>query len=148
MGLAGTVTHIGVCVSEMARSRRFYEEGLGFRFVRELRVAGEPSDTLLELSGVDLHAVYVERDGFCLELLHYASPRSAAVAPPHAMNDLGFTHLSIQVPSIATAVAALRAAGAVILEATRIEIGGREVAIFARDPDGLLIELVAAPPGA
>jgi catechol 2,3-dioxygenase-like lactoylglutathione lyase family enzyme len=144
----GKVTHIGVCVSDMARSRRFYEEALGFRYLRELRVAGEPSDTLLRLSGTDLHAVYVERDGFCLELLHYTSPRSAASPPPHAMNDLGFTHLSIQVPSIEAAMATLRAAGAAILDSTLIEIGGRKVAVFLKDPDGLLIELVAAHPEA
>src|SRR5512134_3809222 len=106
------VSHIGICVSDMDRSIAFYRDVLGFRFDRELRVAGEPSDTLLRLRGVDLHAVYLERDGFCLELLHYASPRSARVAPAHAMNDLGFTHLSVKVPSIDQALEDLAAAGA------------------------------------
>mgnify|MGYP000902045821 CR=1 FL=1 len=148
MALAGKATHIGVCVSDMARSRRFYEEVLGFRFVYELRVAGEPSDTLLRLKETDLHAVYVERDGFRLELLHYASPRSPEKAPARTMNDLGFTHLSLQVPALDAAIDELRAAGAEVLDDTLIEIGGRRVAVFARDPDGLLVELVAAPPSA
>jgi glyoxylase I family protein len=140
------LTHIGVCVSDMERSKRFYCDVLGFRYVRELRVEGEPSDTLLRLRDVKVHAVYIERDGFELELLYYDSPRSLKPAPAHAMNDLGFTHLSIQVPNIEESMAALEAAGVEVIPATFIKVGGVAVAVFARDPDGLLIELVLAPP--
>jgi glyoxylase I family protein len=140
------VTHIGVCVSDMERSKRFYCDVLGFRYVRELRVEGEPSETLLRLRDVKVHAVYIERDGFELELLHYESPRSLKPPPAHAMNDLGFTHLSVQVPDIEEAMAALEAAGVEVIRATFIKVGGVGVAVFARDPDGLLIELVLAPP--
>ena len=41
------LTHIGICVSDMERSKRFYRDVLGFRYVRELRLEGELSDTLL-----------------------------------------------------------------------------------------------------
>jgi catechol 2,3-dioxygenase-like lactoylglutathione lyase family enzyme len=144
MSVFKKVTHIGVCVSDMERSMRFYRDVLGFQFAYELRVEGEPSDTLLRLRGVKLHAVYLERDGFRLELLHYASPGATVPAPKHAMNDLGFTHLSIQVPDVKQAMAALDAAGAEVLPDTLIEVGGAVVAVFARDPDGLLVELVLA----
>jgi glyoxylase I family protein len=140
------LTHIGVCVSDMERSKHFYCDVLGFRYVRELRVEGEPSNTLLRLNDVKVHAVYIERDGFELELLHYESPRSLKPAPAHAMNDLGFTHLSIQVPDIEESMGALEAAGVEVIRATFIKMGGVGVAVFARDPDGLLIELVLAPP--
>jgi catechol 2,3-dioxygenase-like lactoylglutathione lyase family enzyme len=140
------VTHIGVCVSDMERSKQFYCNVLGFRYVRELRVEGEPSDTLLRLRDVKVHAVYIERDGFELELLHYTSPRSPRPAPAHAMNDLGFTHLSIQVPNLEEAMAALEAAGVEVMRSTFIKMGGVGVAVFAKDPDGLLVELVLAQP--
>jgi glyoxylase I family protein len=146
MGTFHKLTHIGVCVSDMERSKQFYCGVLGFRYVRELRVEGEPSDTLLRLSGVKVHAVYIERDGFQLELLHYDSPPSPKPAPAHAMNDLGFTHLSIQVPDVEEAVAALEAAGVEVMRSTMIRMGGHSVAVFAKDPDGLLIELVRAQP--
>src|SRR5215831_19120981 len=138
------VTHIGVCVSDMKRSLEFYRDVLGFRYVSELRVEGEPSDTLLALKGVRLHAVYLERDGFRLELLHYDAPSSHRPAPRHAMNDLGFTHLSIQVPSLEEAMAALTKAGVEVLRPTYVKVGNQGGAVFARDPDGLLVELVLA----
>jgi len=140
------LTHIGVCVSDMERSKQFYCDVLGFRYVRELRVEGEPGDTLLRLRDVKVHALYIERDGFELELLHCTSPRSPKPAPAHAMNDLGFTHLSIRVPSIQEAMAALESAGVEVIGSTFVKVGGVGVAVFAKDPDGLLIELVLAQP--
>lgn len=138
------VSHIGVCVSDMERSERFYCDVLGFVRTSELRVAGEPSDTLLQLRGVELHAVYIERDGFRLELLRYGAPRSPETAPKRSMNDLGFTHLSLQVDGIDAEVERLEKLGIAIERATLVGVGGQNVAVFVRDPDGLLIELVRA----
>ena len=50
------MTHVGICVTDVERSIRFYRDLLGFAYRSELRVQGEPSDTLLRLRGVDLHA--------------------------------------------------------------------------------------------
>jgi glyoxylase I family protein len=141
------VSHIGVCVSDLERSLRFYCDVLGFErstTMPDVHVAGEPSDTLLRLRDIDLRALYIERDGFRLELLHYASPRSPERAPTRTMNDLGFTHLSVQVPDVEAALASLEADGVAIDRDTVIQIGGLTVAAFVRDPDGLGIELVIA----
>ena len=145
MSVISKVSHIGVCVSDLERSLRFYCDVLGFErssTMADVHVAGEPSDSLLRLRGVDLHAVYVERDGFRLELLHYASPASPGRAPQRTMNDLGFTHLSVQVPDVKAALDKLEALGVEIDRDTVIEFSGLTVAAFVRDPDGLGIELV------
>ena len=84
MAIGGRLTHVGICVSDMERSLRFYRDTLGFAAsgaFPELRVENEAADKLLALRGVALHAVYLERDGFRIELLHYARPASPAVAP-------------------------------------------------------------------
>jgi catechol 2,3-dioxygenase-like lactoylglutathione lyase family enzyme len=140
------LSHLGICVSDLERSVAFYRDALGFTAIHELRVEGEPSDSLLRLRGVRLNAVYLERDGLRIELLHYESPRSPETAPARAMNDLGFTHLSVIVADIDEALARLEEAGARIDRDTRIEIGGRIVAAMVRDPDGLRIELVLRDP--
>lgn len=146
MSAVRRVSHVGVCVSDVERSIAFYRDGLGFQPVHELRVEGEPSDTLLKLRDVRLHAVYLERDGVRIELLHYQSPKSPARAPVRSMNDLGFTHLSVVVDDIDAALEPLEAAGATIERDTRIRFGDRTVAAMIRDPDGLLIELVLGDP--
>jgi glyoxylase I family protein len=140
------LTHIGICVSEWERSLRFYRDVLGFTYRSELQIAGEPSDTLLQLQNVELRAIYLERDGMRIELLHYASPGHRGDGTPRAMNALGLTHLSFRVDNLAATLDTLKAAGVRILEPTHIDIPVFEAAaIMIADPDGTLIELVQAP---
>ena len=64
--------HVGQCVTDLARARRFYEQLLGFTFEREIKPPDEPSDRLLRLEPpVGMTAVYLRRDGLVLELLHF-----------------------------------------------------------------------------
>ena len=130
-------------MSDLARSLRFYCEGLGFREASRLSVSGAETDALLGLSDVKLEAVYLQRDGFVLELLHYAAPGVTGDRAPRAMNALGLTHLSLRVADIDRVVQQLAAAGGQPLEPTRIDnprLGAR--AIFVLDPDGTRVELV------
>ena len=140
------MTHVGICVSDLERSVHFYRDLLGFRWRAELRVQGEPSDTLLRLRGVDLHAVYLERDGTRIELLHYASPEVQGTGEPRAMNALGLTHLSLRVDDLAGTLKGLRGEGARVLDESRIDIPDFGAgAVFLCDPDGTLLELVQSP---
>lgn len=140
------LTHIGICVSDWERSLRFYRDVLGFKYLSELQVAGEPTNTLLQLDNVELRAIYLERDGTRIELLHYPSPGHRSDGSPRPMNQLGLTHLSLRVDNLVTTLAELQKAGVRILERTRIDIPAFEAAaVFIVDPDGTLIELVQAP---
>ena len=140
------LTHIGICVSDWERSVQFYRDVLGFRYLSELQLAGEPSSTLLQLPDVELRAIYLERDGMRIELLHYPVPGHRGDGAPRPMNQLGLTHLSLRVDDLAGLVESVRAAGVRILDRTRIDIPAFEAAaIMIADPDGTLIELVQAP---
>lgn len=140
------LTHIGICVSDWERSLRFYRDLLGFTYLSELQVAGEPTNTLLGLADVELRALYLERDGTRIELLHYASPGHRGDGTPRAMNALGLTHLSFRVDNLATTLDVLKRAGVPILEQTHIDIPAfAAAAIMITDPDGTLIELVQSP---
>lgn len=139
------LTHIGICVSDVDRSLRFYRDLLGFVPEHELHVEGEPTDTLLRLRDVVLDAMFLCRDGVRLELLHYQRPP----APPprtRAMHEPGLTHLSFRVADLDATLDALRAAGERVLEETVIRFPEwQSAACMVVDPDGQLIELVQAP---
>lgn len=140
------MSHIGICVSDWKRSLRFYHDVLGFRYVHELQVKGEPSDTLLRLKDVALRAIYLEREGVRIELLHYDSPGHVGSAEPRPLNQLGLTHLSLRVDDLDAELAAFERAGVRVLRDTRIEVpAARSKAVFVTDPDGTLIELVQQP---
>jgi len=139
------LTHIGICVSDMERSLRFYRDALCFRFEHDLHVEGEPSDTLLRLRGVVLDAVYLSRDGVRIELLRFAQP-PPPLARDRTMHERGLTHLSFRVADLDATLAALRGGGERILDETIVRIPAvQAAACFVVDPDGQLIELVQSP---
>ena len=129
--------HLGQCVTNLARSRRFYTELLGFREDRELQPPDSASATLLGLEPpLGMTAVYLVRDGLVLELLHF-SDRATAPYRPRTMDEPGLTHLSLSVDDVAATCARVPEFGGEVL--THTDIGA---AIFIRDPDGQLIELL------
>lgn len=132
------VNHVGHCVTDLARSRRFYEELLGFTYQRELKVPDTPAGQLLRVEPpVGLTAVYLERDGFVLELLHFDRAGNAA-RRARPFTEPGLTHLSVSVDDIAATCARVAGLGGEVLADT--EIPG--MAVMIRDPDGQLIELL------
>ncbi|BBZ15660.1 hypothetical protein MBRA_58550 (plasmid) [Mycobacterium branderi] len=61
--------HVGLCVADRERSRRFYEGLFGFVFWWELEPPDDGTDRLLQLNEpIGLRATYLVRDGLVLEL--------------------------------------------------------------------------------
>jgi glyoxylase I family protein len=140
------LTHIGICVSDLERARSFYTEVLGMKEVGGLHTSGATVDALLGLAGVDVEAVYLERDGFRLELMQYRSPGHRGQAQPRPMNLLGLTHLSLRVADLDATCARIEAAGGRILRETQGAHPERSTRfLMATDPDGTRLELIQAP---
>jgi glyoxylase I family protein len=137
------LSHIGICVSDLERSVLFYCDVLGFAEQSRLRVSGPESERLLNIAGGDVQAVYLLRDGTCIELLHYPEVGHEPSQTPRPMNQLGFTHLSVRVTDLDAVVAAVVAGGGTYLDDTRVDNPAwRSIAVFVTDPDGLRIELL------
>jgi lactoylglutathione lyase len=134
----GIYNHTGLVVTDLERARRFYEEVLGFTFWYEIEPPDDVTATLNCLTPpLGMTATYLVLDGFVLELLHYAAPEAAAPFRPRSMNEPGLTHLSVSVDDIhVTAAKAVQYGGEVVEQS---DIG---VALFIRDPDGQLLELL------
>ena len=134
---AAVLNHVGHCVTDLERSSRFYQELFGFEVVRELKVPDTPSDRLLQLEApLGLSALYLRKDGLVLELIHFDRPGNPG-ARPRPMNEPGLTHLSFSVEDIHDAASRASELGGTVLSDT--DLGA---AIFVRDPDGQLIELL------
>ncbi len=132
--------HVGQCVADLERSRRFYVEVFGFEEVRRLHPPDEGSAHLLRLPPpLGVTACYLERDGFVLELLHFAGAEVVDPGRRRVVNEPGLTHVSLGVDDLDAALAAVEAHGGEVLADTNIG-----VAVFVRDPDGQLIELLTS----
>ncbi len=130
--------HLGQVVTDLARARRFYEEVLGFTFWYELAPPDEATSPLLGLEPpLGLHAAYLLLDGLVLELMQLTAPGATAAYRERTMAEPGLTHLSISVADPQAAAAHAAQLGGTVVDGT--DIG---VALFIRDPDGQLIELL------
>jgi len=134
----GIYNHTGLVVTDLERAKRFYQEVFGFKFWYEIQPSDEATAKLICLAPpLGLTASYLTLDGFVLELMHYAAPAATATFRPRPMNEPGLTHLSISVDDVRASAARAAQCGGEIVEAS--DVG---VALFVRDPDGQLIELL------
>jgi len=130
--------HTGIVVTDLERSKRFYEEVLGFRFWYEITPPDEMTAKLSSLEPpLGVTASYYVLEGFVIEFLHYSEPGAIKPFRTRTMDEPGLTHLSIGVDDIyATAKKAVEYGGEIIDDS---DVGA---AIFIRDPDGQLLELL------
>lgn len=138
--------HVGVCVRDLQRSIRFYRDGLGFKEMETLDIAGQPTATLLGMPDVDLNAVYLERDGFRIELLYYPTPGTVGSADARPMNQPGLTHFAIRVSNLDEVIEKLVSLGGRVLDGTRIFNEDFQAhLVYVTDPDGTRLELAEIP---
>ncbi len=116
--MATTLSHLGVCVSDLERSLRFYCEGLGFEPAGGHDVGPEFA-RLMELDDVSLDSRFIERDGLRLELLGFRSPPVVGDGSRRAMNAVGLTHLCVRVDDVDAVASALEALGGTVVTPTR-----------------------------
>ena len=133
-----TYNHTGQVVTDLERSKRFYQEVFGFKLWYEISPPDQPTAKLTGLTPpLGVTASYLTLDGFVLELMQYSAPGATAPYRARTMNEPGLTHLSISVDDArATAERAAECGGEIIEDS---DVG---VALFVRDPDGQLIELL------
>ena len=129
--------HVGLCIADRDRSRRFYEGLLGFQFWWELELPDAGTAQLLQLEGsIGVRATYLVRDGFVLELIDY-SERDVQAGSRRVMDQVGLTHMSLSVSDLPAVLAMVEEFGGSVIEETATE----QFAMI-RDPDGQLIELL------
>ena len=137
-------SHLGICVSDLDASLRFYCEGLGFAEVAAHEV-GEEFGALMELDGVRLRSRMIARDGVTIELLGFDSPGVTGDGSRRPMNALGLTHLSLRVDDLEATASAVEALGGTVVGSTRTTIPFGTASldfVYCTDPDGVRIELM------
>jgi lactoylglutathione lyase len=130
--------HVGLCVADRERSRRFYEGLLGFQFWWEIEPPDDRTAQLVQLAEpLGTHATYLVRDGFVLELIDY-SKREVRAGSERVMDQVGLTHISFSVSDLEGVLEKVESFGGVVVAETV-----SEGAAMIRDPDGQLLELLS-----
>lgn len=144
------VSHVGLCVSDLARSMRFYCEGLGFELLREFDVDGPEWGAVVELDQPLLHSRILRRDKLTIELMEFERPGHVGEPERRPMNQLGFTHLAVWVDDIDVESRRVVELGGRIVEHTRTVFDDPAFTarwLYCTDPDGIRLELIEYPDG-
>jgi lactoylglutathione lyase len=143
--VTATFSHVGICVSDLDRSVRFYCEGLGFTLA-ESHTVGNEFGQLMEVEGeVVLQSQFIRKDAMSIELLHFHSPGQDREGERRPVNRVGLTHLSIRVDDVDDLATTIFALGGVVLQHTRTTLAADLDFLYCTDPDGTRIELMRLP---
>jgi catechol 2,3-dioxygenase-like lactoylglutathione lyase family enzyme len=144
------IGHIGICVSDLERSLRFWRDGLGFAVLREFEFRASSWARILELDELDLRSKIIRRDHMTLELMQFVKPGAVGSTQRRPMNQLGLTHIAVWVSDLDAAAERVREYGGTIVQSTYTtfdhpKLKGRWV--MGTDPDGVRVELLEYPAG-
>ena len=93
--------HLGQTITDIARSRRFYEDLLGFKFWWDFEVPDELSCKVLMVpSPCKLTATYLWRPDLVLNLMHFGDPGAQEVYEARSSTRPGLTHLALSVEDV------------------------------------------------
>lgn len=149
MAEAKRLHHTGFTVSDLDRSLAFYGDLLGFEVVMRQEKRGGYLAAIVGYPEADVRMAHVELpdSDHRLELFQYVVPEplSAEIEP----RTIGPTHVCLIVTDLSALCARLQEAGVDSFFSPPVEVdtganaGG--LALYLRDPDGIILELFQPP---
>ncbi|MEO0490235.1 MAG: VOC family protein [Cyanobacteria bacterium J06659_2] len=145
------VPTVGMTVSDMEQSIRFYTEVLSFQKISDVEVHGRDYERLQGVFGVRLRRVELQLGDEVIELTQYLTPQGRPIPGDSRSNDLWFQHIAIVVSDMDAAYARLRqfnvqhvSTGPQTLPDSIPAAAGIS-AFYFQDPDGHNLEIIAYP---
>lgn len=151
--LVSAVESVGMTVSDLDRSVRFFTEVLGFEQVADAEVLGTEYEHLLGVFGLRIRWAQLRLGDEQIELTEYLTPRGRPIPADARSNDLWFQHIALVVRDMDEAYRRLRSQGVRHVSSAPQRLpdwnpaaGGIE-AFYFQDADGHNLELIYFPPG-
>ena len=133
--------HVGITVTSVEKSLKFYRDLLGLEVVRIMDESGEHIDNFSALQGVHVKTVKLKDEmGGMIELLQYYSHPEEA--EERSIAQIGCSHFALTVRELDYILDKMKKDGYVINSEPQFSPDGKVKLTFCRDPDGTLIELV------
>ena len=141
--MISAIRHTGLVVADLDRAIHFWCDLLGFRVERQMDESGPHIDAMMGLDGVRVTtAKLAAPDGNLIELLHFHSHPDKPNWKGDAYST-GFTHIALTVDNLDELLQRMKAAGAAAAPAEpQISPDGKVKVIYAKGPEGVLLELV------
>lgn len=145
------VDAVGITVSDLDRSLKFYTEVLGFEKISETEIQGGEYEKLHGLFGIRMRTAKLQLGEEFIELTDYLTSGGRSIPEDFKSNDLAFQHIAIVVSNMEKAYAQLRkfniehvSTGPQTLPQSIPEAAGIK-AFYFHDPDKHKLELIWFP---
>lgn len=143
-----TFRHVGLTVGDIERSLGFWRDAMGLRLVARQEVNASYMEKITGERGAHALQAHLQFPGSdaCVELLQYIAPAGRQVN--HRPRDPGSAHVAISCRDITAVLERLVKAGGVPFgEPVTLDQGVNSgaVAVYVRDPDQHIVELVQPP---
>ncbi len=138
------VHHTAISTGDLERAVAFYRDQLGFAEVTAFgwEQGSESIDRLTGLRGSAARVALLRLENAFVELFEYSAPPPAPGDPARPVCDHGITHLCLEVTDLDAEYERLKAAG-MRFHCAPIDAGAVGVrAVYGRDPDGNVVELL------
>ena len=133
--------HVGITVTNVEESLRFYRDLLGFSLVRVMNESGKHIDNFSNIDGVSVRTIKLkDKNGNMIELLKYHSH------PESPNNDkitrIGCSHIALTVTDLDSLLVKIEQLGYSVNCEPQYSPDGNVKLTFCKGPDGVLLELV------
>jgi len=143
---AGGLHHVGITVSDLDRSLRFYADVFGGELEWQIEGEGEGVEAISRVPGGSMRVASLKLPYGRLELFEWRNPPGRA--NDRDLNDIGATHICFEVDDLDAAYARLQELEVPCWyppqDVTEGPLAGLRFFYF-EDPDGLKVELLTPP---
>jgi lactoylglutathione lyase len=137
---------IGVVVSDIEASAKFYTEVLGFKEVPGFSVLGARGKAIGIIDNLDVDIrVFVLGDGpeaSKIKLMSFPKKPGVKPAQDYIHSTIGLSYLTIFVKDMGPSLERLKKAKVKLLGESPVDLGGGTLLTAVQDPDGNFIEIV------
>src|SRR3954470_206835 len=107
-GQIQAIGSIGITVSNMDRSVKFFSEALGFKKISDLELQGEAYEKLEGIYGLHMRVVRMQLGDEYIDLMDYLTSGGRNIPSDAKSNDLIFQHIAVVVSDMDKAYQQLR----------------------------------------
>ena len=136
-----SIDHVGISTPDIARSIRFYRDLMGMKLLEQDQIENQAEyDAIFGLKNVKAKAAVLRLGSMELELFEFQRPAEEHTDRTLPVTHPGIYHVCFAVLDVRKEYERLKAAGVSFISAP--QDFGVALAVYGRDPDGNIVELV------
>jgi catechol 2,3-dioxygenase-like lactoylglutathione lyase family enzyme len=140
--MANTTRHVGIVVKDIAKTKDFWINLIGFKLHIDAKEISPYIDELLGIANPELRTVkLIDENGFIIELLKFAN-YPAKDNWEGNLATTGLTHIALTVSDLESLTSKLKENDYKFISEIKNSPNGAVKVVFVKGPEGLMLELV------